>query len=141
MAKISLPKSGITGKATTATARAFGKMVTDLEIDIRKLLAKDELTETEKLRLKQKKKQLRDIKAEMAEESGKAGRKMNLAAYEAKMKKKNANKPNPLMEDFERAMAEAKKNRKSKGGMPFNKGGMSSHKGNFDMRKGGMFAK
>ena len=141
MPKITLPKSGVTGKATTATARAFGSLVKDLEIDIRKLLAKDNLSETDKLRLKNKKKQLRDVKAEMAEESGKAGRKMNLAAYEAKMKKKNANKPNPLMEDFERAMAEGTKNKKSKGGMPFNKGGMPSHKGNFDMRKGGMFAK
>ena len=45
-------KSGITGKATSATARAFGKMVTDLEIDIRKLLAKDKLSETDKLRSK-----------------------------------------------------------------------------------------
>ena len=36
------------------------------------------------------------------------------------------------MEDFEKFMAEGKKNKKSKGGMPFNKGGMSSHKGNFE---------
>ena len=87
MAKISLPKSGVTGKATTATARAFGKVVSDLEIDIRKLLAKDKLTETEKLRLKNKKKQLRDAKAEMAQESSKAGRSMQQAARDAKMKK------------------------------------------------------
>ena len=129
MAKVSLPKSGITGKATSATARAFGKMVTDLEIDIRKLLAKDELTETEKLRLKQKKKQLRDIKAEMAEESGKAGRKINL----------DRSKKKPVtLSQMEKGRPDAELR---KGGMPFNKGGMSSHKGNFDMRKGGMFAK
>ena len=129
MPKITLPKSGITGKATSATARAFGKMVTDLEIDIRKLLAKDKLTETEKLKLKQKKKQLRDIKAEMAEESGKAGRKINLD--------RSKKKPVTLSQMEEgRPDAELRK-----GGMPFNKGGMSSHKGNFDMRKGGMFAK
>lgn len=73
-------------------------------------------------------------------------RKALQGAHDARMKKKNANKPNPLMEDFERAMAEGKKNKKRKGGvmkkaMPFNKGGMSSRKGNFDMRKGGMFSK
>ena len=129
MAKVSLPKSGITGKATTATARAFGKMVTDLEIDIRKLLAKDKLTETEKLRLKNKKKQLRDIKAEMAEESSKAGRKINLS--------RSKKKPVTLTQ-MEKGMPDAAMR---KGGMPFNKGGMSSHKGNFDMRKGGMFSK
>lgn len=129
MPKVSLPKSGITGKATSATARAFGKMVTDLEIDIRKLLAKDELTETEKLRLKQKKKQLRDIKAEMAEESSKAGRKINL----------DRSKKKPVtLSQMEKGKPDAELR---KGGMPFNKGGMSSHKGNFDMRKGGMFAK
>ena len=124
-----LPKSGITGKATTATARAFGKLVTDLEIDIRKLLAKDKLTETEKLNLKQKKKQLRDIRAEMAEESSKAGRKINLS--------RSKKKPVTLTQ-MEKGMPDAAMR---KGGMPFNKGGMSSHKGNFDMRKGGMFAK
>ena len=129
MPKVTLPKSGITGKATSATARAFGKMVTDLEIDIRKLLAKDELTETEKLKLKQKKKQLRDIKAEMSEESGKAGRKINLD--------RSKNKPVTLPQ-MEKGRPDAELR---KGGMPFNKGGMSSHKGNFDMRKGGMFAK
>tara|TARA_R100001163_G_scaffold17245_1_gene15459 strand:+ start:734 stop:1123 length:390 start_codon:yes stop_codon:yes gene_type:complete len=129
MPKVTLPKSGITGKATSATARAFGKMVTDLEIDIRKLLAKDELTETEKLKLKQKKKQLRDIKAEMSEESGKAGRNINRA--------RSKTKPVTLSQ-MEEGRPDA---RMSKGGMPFNKGGMSSHKGNFDMRKGGMFAK
>ena len=129
MAKISLPKSGITGKATTATARAFGKMVTDLEIDIRKLLAKDKLTETEKLRLKNKKKQLRDIKAEMAEESSKAGRKINLS--------RSKKKPVTLTQ-MEKGRPDAEMR---KGGMPFNKGGMSSRMGNFDMRKGGMFSK
>ena len=129
MPKVTLPKSGITGKATSATARAFGKMVTDLEIDIRKLLAKDKLTETEKLKLKQKKKQLRDIKAEMSEESGKAGRKINL----------DRSKKKPVtLSQMEEGRPDATFR---KGGMPFNKGGMSSHKGNFDMRKGGMFAK
>ena len=123
MAKVSLPKSGITGKATTATARAFGKMVTDLEIDIRKLLAKDELTETEKLRLKQKKKQLRDIKAEMAEESSKAGRKINLS----RSKKKPVTMP-PSLEEF---MNKAKGNKNNRGGL--------QRKGHTDMRKGGLF--
>ena len=129
MAKITLPKSGVTGKATTATARAFGTLIKDLEIDIRKLLAKDKLTETEKLKLKQKKKQLRDIRAEMAEESSKAGRKINLS--------RSKKKPVTLTQ-MEKGMPDAAMR---KGGMPFNKGGMSSHKGNFDMRKGGMFAK
>jgi len=129
MPKITLPKSGVTGKATTATARAFGSLVKDLEIDIRKLLAKDNLSETDKLRLKNKKKQLRDVKAEMAEESGKAGRQINLA--------RSKKKPVSLSQ-MEKSMPDAGMR---KGGMPFNKGGMSSHKGNFDMRKGGMFAK
>lgn len=125
MAKISLPKSGITGKATTATARAFGKLVTDLEIDIRKLLAKDKLTETEKLKLKQKKKQLRDVKAEMAEESSKAGRKIN----QARSKSKPVTMP-PSLEEF---MNKAKGNKNNRGGL--------QRSGHMDMRKGGLFYK
>ena len=54
----------------------------------------------------------------MADESTKAGRAMQQAARDKKMKGKIT-------------LPKA----------PFNKGGMSSHKGNFDMRKGGMFAK
>jgi hypothetical protein len=63
------------------------------------------------------------------------------AAAKKSGKKFRRGDPNPLLQDFERAMAEAKKNKNSKGGLSFNKGGMSSRKGNFDMRKGGMFAK
>ena len=118
MAKISLPISSITGKATTATAKALAKVKIDLERKVRKLLDKKELTDAEKKELADAKKQLRDVRAEMADESTTAGRKMQQSARDKKMKKKM--KPLP---------------------MPFNKGGMSSHKGNFDMRKGGMFSK
>ena len=122
---ISLPKSGITGKATSATARAFGKMVTDLEIDIRKLLAKDKLSETDKLRLKRKKEQLRDVKAEMKQESGKAGRQINLA--------RSSKKPVSMPPSLEEAMNKAKGNKNNRGGL--------QRGGHMDMRKGGMFYK
>jgi len=122
---ISLPKSGITGKATSATARAFGKMVTDLEIDIRKLLSKDKLTETEKLKLKQKKAQLRDVKAEMKQESGKAGRQINLA--------RSSKKPVTMPPSLDEAMKKAQGNKNNRGGL--------QRGGHMDMRKGGMFYK
>ena len=118
MAKISLPKSSITGKATTATARALAKVKTDLEIKMRKLLDKKELTDADKKELADVKKQLRDVRAEMADESTTAGRKMQQSARDKKMKGKITLPQTP-----------------------FNKGGMPSRKGNFDMRKGGMFAK
>ena len=120
-----LPKSSITGKATSATARAFGKMVTDLEIDIRKLLAKDNLSETDKLRLKNKKKQLRDVKAEMADESGKAGRQINLA--------RSKNKPVTMPPSLEETIKKATGNKNNRGGL--------QRGGHMDMRKGGMFYK
>ena len=149
--------SSITGKGTTMTAKALVNVKLDLERKIIKLLAKDKLTETEKLRLKNTKEQLRDVKAELSEESSKAGRSMNQAARDAKMKKRMAGKQNPLIEDMEKALGkldegEPKLTYKDKeklqeilkkqeaGAKPkkMKRGGMMKT-GHMDYRKGGMF--
>jgi len=162
--KITLPKSGMTGKATTATARALGQTVADLEIDIRKLVAKKNKTAQEKKELATLRKRLRDTKAELAEESSLAGRSLNQAASDRKkfkgydpakdpMAEKERVKPRKsdmtkeeikaAIEAEDAAMAAARKKAKegrSKGGvMGYNAGGAVSRKGSFDYRKGGMF--
>lgn len=86
--KISLPTSSMTGKATTATARALGKTVADLEIDIRKLVAKKNKTAEEKAELAVLRRRLRDTKAELAEEAASAGRSIQQTARDRKMKDK-----------------------------------------------------
>lgn len=161
--KISLPKSSMTGKATTATARALGKTVADLEIDIRKLVAKKNKTAEEKAELAVLRKRLRDTKAELAEESASAGRSIQQTARDRKMKDK-VTLPESLDDvmrrkyeekaemEFEAARDEgAGRVRKAKGGMArkkykkggavkgYNAGGAVSRKGSFDYRKGGLF--
>lgn len=161
--QVSLPVSGITGKSTTATARGLTKVKVDLEIDIRKLKDKDNLTAREEARLKKLEKQLKDVKAEMADEAAKAGR--SLAAGKKRKFKGYDPRKDPLAEkervesrlsdmtplELKAALAkqdeavkkaESKRSARAKGGvMGFNSGGMPSRKGNFDMRKGGMFMK
>jgi len=160
--KISLPTSSMTGKATTATARALGQTVADLEIDIRKLVAKKNKTEQEKKELATLRKRLRDTKAELAEESSLAGRSLNQAASDRKFKgydpakdpmaEKERVKPRKsdmtkeeikaAIEAEDAAMAAARKRatKRSKGGvMGYNAGGAVSRKGSFDYRKGGLF--
>jgi len=152
--KISLPTSSMTGKATTATARALGKTVANLEIDIRKLVAKKNKTAKEKEELAVLRKRLRDTKAELAEESASAGRSIQQTARDRKMKDKVT-----MRESLDDVMARKAKEkeeaefaaeedryigagptRKAKGGvMGYNAGGAVSRKGSFDYRKGGMF--
>ena len=161
--KISLPKSSMTGKATTATARALGQTVADLEIDIRKLVAKKNKTSEEKAELAVLRKRLRDTKAELAEEAASAGRSIQQTARDRKMKDK-VTLPESLddvmrrkyeekaLDEFEAARDEgAGRVRKAKGGMArkkykrggavkgYNAGGAVSRKGSFDYRKGGLF--
>lgn len=161
--KITLPKSGLTGKATTATARALGQTVADLEIDIRKLVAKKNKTAQEKKELATLRKRLRDTKAELAEEAASAGRSIQQTARDRKMKDKitmpeslddvmQRKKDEKALAEFEAAREEgAGRVRKAKGGMArkkynkggaakgYNAGGAVSRKGSFDYRKGGMF--
>ena len=163
--KITLPKSSMTGKATTATARALGQTVADLEIDIRKMVAKKNKTEKEKKELATLRKRLRDTKAELAEESASAGRSIQQNARDRKMKDKVTMRESldDVMERRAKEKAEAEfaaeedryigagPTRKAKGGMArkkynkggaakgYNAGGAVSRKGSFDYRKGGMF--
>ena len=156
--------SSITGKGTTMTAKALVNVKLKLEREIASLLKKEKLSDEQKKQLAGKKKQLRDVKAEMADEADKAGRSLAQGASDARSKKKL--KPLPILDDpkakldtkptykdkeelmriIKEQEAQAKPKARNKGGvmqkaMPFNKGGMPSRKGNFDMRKGGMFAK
>jgi len=161
--QVSLPVSSITGKSTTATSRGLTKVKVDLEIDIRNLKDKEKLTAREEARLKKLEKQLKDVKAEMADEAAKTGR--SLAAGK-KRKFKGYDPTKDPMAEKERVeprlsditplelkallskqdevvkKAESRRSARAKGGvMGFNSGGMPSRKGNFDMRKGGMFMK
>lgn len=106
------------GATVSRTGQKLGKRSADLQAEIRKLEAKDELTRAEKAELAEMKKELKDIRKEMAAEPDRASRKGQETARAKKMKDK-VTLPS----------------------MPFNKGGMPSRKGNFDMRKGGMFMK
>mgnify|MGYP003309009899 CR=1 FL=1 len=127
--------SSITRKGTTMTAKALVNVKLKLEGEIATLLKKEKLSDEQKKQLASKKKQLRDVKAELAEEADKSGRSLAQGARDAKMKDKITIPKAPF------DIPEKRKGGVMKKAMPFNKGGMSSHKGNFDMRKGGMFAK
>jgi beta-phosphoglucomutase-like phosphatase (HAD superfamily) len=106
------------GVAISRTGQALGKRSADLQADIRKLEAKDELSRAEKAELSEMKKELKEIRAKMAKEDVSSRSKASETARAKKMKGKVSVAP-----------------------MPFNKGGMASRKGNFDMRRGGMFMK
>lgn len=106
------------GVTISRTGQKLGKRSADLQAEIRKLEAKDELTRAEKAELSEMKKELKDIRKEMAAEPDRASNKAQETARAKKMKDKVTLPP-----------------------QPFNKGGMPSRKGNFDMRKGGMFMK
>jgi len=127
--------SSITGKGTTMTAKALANVKLKLEGEIATLLKKEKLTDEQKKQLASKKAQLRDVKAEMAEEADKAGRSLTQGSRDAKMKDKVTVPKAPF------DIPEKRKGGVMQKAMPFNKGGMPSRKGNFDMRKGGMFAK
>ena len=106
------------GVTVSRTGQKLGKRSADLQAEIRKLEAKDELTRAEKAELSEMKAELKDIRKEMAAEPTRASNKGQETARAKKMKDK-VTLPS----------------------MPFNKGGMPSRNGNFDMRKGGMFMK
>lgn len=106
------------GVAISKTGQALGKRSADLQQEIRKLEAKDELTRAEKAELSEMKKELKEIETKMAKEDVSSRSKASETARAKKMKDK-VTLPS----------------------MSFNKGGMPSRKGNFDMRKGGMFMK
>ena len=162
---ISLPVSSITGKSTTQAARSLTAMKTKLEIQVRKLKDKDNLTAREEARLEKLEDQLKDVKAEIKDEAVKAGRSLAQKGRDSKKFKGYDPSKDPMAEkerveprlsditplelkallakqDEAVKKAESKRNARAKGGvMGFNTGGMPSRKGNFDMRKGGMFMK
>ena len=127
--------SSITGKGTTMTAKALVNVKLKLEREITSLLKKEKLSDEQKKQLASKKAQLRDVKAEMADEADKAGRSLTQGARDAKMKDK------VTLSDAPFDIPKKRKGGVMQKSMPFNRGGMPSRKGNFDMRKGGMFAK
>lgn len=163
--QISLPVSSITGKSTTQAARSLTAMKTKLEIQVRKLKDKDNLTAREEARLEKLEDQLKDVKAEIKDEAVKAGRSLAQKGRDSKKFKGYDPSKDPMAEkerveprlsdmtplELKAALAkqdeavkkaESKRNARAKGGvMGFNTGGMPSRKGNFDMRKGGMFMK
>ena len=163
--QVSLPVSGITGKATTQTSRSLTAMKTKLEIKVRELKDKDKLTAREEARLEKLENQLKDVKAEIKDEAVKAGRSLAQKGRDSKKFKGYDPSKDPMAEkerleprlsdltplelkailakqDEAVKKAESKRNARAKGGvMGFNTGGMPSRKGNFDMRKGGMFMK
>ena len=163
--KISLPVSGITGKATTQTSRSLTAVKTKLEIKIRELKDKDKLTARDEARLEKMEKQLKDVKAEIKDEAVKAGRSLAQKGRDSKKFKGYDPSKDPMAEkerveprlsdmtplelkallakqDEAVKKAESRRSARAKGGvMGFNTGGMPSRKGNFDMRKSGMFMK
>ena len=123
------------GVTISRTGQKLGKRSADLQEEIRKLEAKDELTRAENAELSEMKRELKDIRKEMAAEPERASNKAQETARSNKMKDQVTLPEAPF--DIPK---------KRKGGVikkatPFNKGGMPSRKGNFDMRKGGMFMK
>ncbi len=130
---IALPVSGITGKATSATARGLTKVKVDLEIDIRNLKNKDSLTKREEVRLDLLEKQLDDVQKEIAEESTKTGRSINQKRSDKKAKPVTLSR-GPKGTEPEIGAGKSVLS-------AFNSGGMASRKGSYDMRKGGMFMK
>lgn len=151
------PVSGVTGKATTMTARSLATVQTNLENKIRKMAAAKNLTAKQKEDLANLKSQLKDVRAEIRSEASTAGRSL---AQQASDKKKfkgydpskdpmaEKERPAPRMSDMTKEELQAAikaqeakaKPRKAKGGvMGFNMGGMSSRKGSYDYRKGGYF--
>lgn len=163
--QVSLPVSSITGRSTTQTSRSLTAMKTKLEIKVRELKDKDNLTAREEARLEKLEKQLKDVKAEIKDEAVKAGRSLTQKGRDSKKFKGYDPSKDPMAEkerveprlsditplELKAALAkqdeavkkaESKRNARAKGGvMGFNAGGMASRKGNFDMRKGGMFMK
>ena len=123
------------GVAISRTGQALGKRSADLQTEIRKLEAKDELTRAEKAELSEMKKELKEIEAKMAKEDVSSRSKTSETARSNKMKDQVT---------LPKAPFDIPKKRKGgviKKATPFNKGGMASRKGNFDMRRGGMFMK
>ena len=144
--------SSITGKGTTMTAKSLAGVKAKLEISIRKLEDKDKLSAEEKVKLETMRKQLKDVEAEMADESSKAGRSIQQSASDRK------SKPVSLKEDLPPLKSEMQKggmlkkptaNQKGLKKLPtavrnkmgFMKRGGLAKAGNMDMRKGGMFYK
>ena len=144
--------SSITGKGTTMTAKSLAGVKTKLQISIRKLEDKDKLSAEEKVKLETMRKQLKDVEAEMADESSKVGRDIAQKASDRK------SKPVSLKEDLPPLKSEMQKggmlkkpkaNQKGLKKLPtavrnkmgFMKRGGLAKAGNMDMRKGGMFYK
>ena len=161
--KVNLPVSGITGKATTQTAKSLIAVEQDLSKKIRKLMAAKKLTEKQKKELAGLRTQLKDVKAELSSEASKAGRSLDQGRSDKKKFKGYDPSKDPRAEkervksrlsdmskeeiaaklkaqDEAAAAAREKASRRAKGGvMGFNMGGMPSRKGSYDYRKGGLF--
>ena len=82
--KVNLPVSGITGRATTQTAKSLIAVEQDLTKKIRKLMAAKKLTAKQKETLAGYRAQLKDVKAEMKAEASAAGRSLDQAAANKK---------------------------------------------------------
>ena len=127
--------SSITGKSTTMTAKSLAGVKVKLQTKIRKLENKDNLSADEKKELKNLKSQLKDVNAEMAEESTKAGRSMQQKARDKKMKEK-ITLPESFEEfkrdkDFEKAEYEYDEIKaRGKRGSGLKKGGLIAPKAN-----------
>jgi hypothetical protein len=144
--------SSITGKGTTMTAKSLAGVKTKLEISIRKLEDKDKLSAEEKVKLETMRKQLKDVKAEMADESSKVGRDIAQKASDRKSKPVSLKEElPPLKSEMQKGGMLKKPTANQKGlkklptavrnKMGFMKRGGLAKAGNMDMRKGGMFYK
>jgi hypothetical protein len=144
--------SSITGKGTTMTAKSLAGVKTKLQISIRKLEDKDKLSAEEKVKLETMRKQLKDVKAEMADESSKVGRDIAQKASDRKSKPVSLKEElPPLKSEMQKGGMLKKPTANQKGlkklptavrnKMGFMKRGGLAKAGNMDMRKGGMFYK
>tara|TARA_R100001082_G_C4332134_1_gene146145 strand:+ start:441 stop:902 length:462 start_codon:yes stop_codon:yes gene_type:complete len=141
--------SSITGKGTTMTAKSLAGVKVKLQTKIRKLENKDSLSDTEKVELKNAKRQLKDVESEMAEESTKAGRSMQQKSRDKKMKSKItlpempegvlAKKEGGLAEPSQSQVGLKKLPKAVRNKMGYMKRGGLTKTGSTDMRKGGMF--
>ena len=76
------------GATVSRTGQKLGKRSADLQAEIRKLEAKDELSRAEKAELSEMKAELKDIRKEMAAEPDRASNKAQETARAKKMKDK-----------------------------------------------------
>ena len=136
--------SGITGKATTMTARSLAAVQTKLENQIRKMMAAKKLTAKQKEKLAGLRVQLKDVKAEIKSEASASGRSLDQAAANRKKFKgydpskdpmAEKERPKPRMSDMTKEelqaaikAQEAKAKKRAKGGMmkKYNKGGYAN---------------